>query len=145
MPSKTLSYDDTVDTANRLYPWVSRAMALLTGGDPKDRVFPSEYCAFATCFRRAIKKLRLKDVVPYQARHPGASIDKSSSDRSQLRMKKRGRWQSDNSIGRYEKAGRLGQIQGELDTLQLAFFRAADRDLEELFFGNLLPTVLRPP
>ena len=145
VPSKTLSYDDTGDTANRIYPWVSRVIALLTEGDPKDRVFPYEYCVFAICFRRAIKQLRLKDVVPYQARHSGASIDRSASYRSQLEVKKRGRWRSDNSIGRYEKAGRLGQVQGELDTPQLAFFKAADRDLEELFFGNLLPTVLRPP
>ena len=42
------------------------------------------------------------------------------------RSKKRGRWKSDNSIARYEKYGRLAQIQSDLNKSQLTYFEATD-------------------
>ena len=61
-----------------------------------------------------------------------------------LEVKKRDRWQSDQSICRYEKAARLAQVQGDLTKAQLAFFQKADTQLEDLVSGRVRPSVLPP-
>ena len=62
-----------------------------------------------------------------------------------LEIKKRGRWKSDNSIARYEKSGRLAQIQSDLTKSQLTYFEATDLALEDLIFGkHSADDVLRP-
>ena len=53
-----------------------------------------------------------------------------------LEIKKRGRWKMDSSIARYEKSGRLAQIQSDLNKSQLNYFVATDLALEELIFGR---------
>ena len=62
-----------------------------------------------------------------------------------LEIKKRGRWKMDSSIARYEKSGRLAQIQSDLNTSQLNYFEATDSALEELICGrHRAGDVLRP-
>ena len=41
-----------------------------------------------------------------------------------------------NSIARYEKSGRLAQIQSDLNKSQLNYFEATDLALQELIFGR---------
>ena len=55
------------------------------------------------------------------------------------------RWKTGNSFVRYEKSGRLAQVQPDLDKSQLTYSEATDLALEELFFGKLrVEDVLRP-
>ena len=42
----------------------------------------------------------------------------------------------DSNIARYEKSGRLAQIQSDLNERQLNYFDATDSALEELIFGR---------
>ena len=109
--------------------WLSR---------PSEKIFEYRYEDFTKEFRRATRALGRKDIVPYQCRHSGASLDK-------LEIKKRGMWKSDNSIVRYQKSGRLAQIQSDPNTSQLTYFKATDLTLEELIFGrHRVADVLRP-
>ena len=72
-----------------------------------------------------------ENIVPYQCRHSGASLDKAGQHRTMLEIKKRGRWKS--------------QIQSDLSKSQLTHFEATDLALEELIFGrHRVEDVLRP-
>ena len=101
MPSKTQSYDDTIDLKNQIYPWITKVAAVLAAGRRSEKIFEYRFEDFSKEFRRATRALGLKDIVPYQCRHSGASLDKAGQHRI-LEIKKRGRWKSDNSIARNE-------------------------------------------
>ena len=60
-----------------------------------------------------------KNIVRYQCRHSGASLDKAGLHRTMLEIKKRGRWKMDSSIARYEKSGILAQNQSDRNKSQL--------------------------
>ena len=38
VPSKTQSYDDTIDLINQTYPWITKAVAVLANGGPSERI-----------------------------------------------------------------------------------------------------------
>ena len=130
VPSKTQCYDDTFDQKNQIYHCITKVAAVLAAGRPSDKIFEYRYEDFTKEFRRATRTLGLKDIVPYQCRHSGASLDKAGQHRTMLEIKKRGRWKSDNSIARHEKSGRLAQIQPDLtkkSTHQLRSHRLSSR------------------
>ena len=102
------AFDDTVvlDHPSRLFLGTilegltsgrGREQLLLPAASPRD--FPRE-------FQKSAKHLGL-NLVPYQARHGGASEDKAAGTRSLMEIKKRGRWQAEASVRRYEKHGKL--------------------------------------
>ena len=139
------SYDDTIDLRNQIYPWITRVVAILAAGPPFERIFEYRYKDFTKEFRRATRALGLKDIVPYQCRHSGPSLDKAGQHRTMLEIKKQGRWKSDYSIARYKKCGRLAQIQSDLNKSQPTCFEATDLALEELiFWRHRFEDVLRP-
>ena len=121
--SKTQSYDDTIDLRNQIYPWITKVAAVLAAGRPSERIFKYRH--------EATRAPGLKDIVPYQCRHSGASLDKAGrTTRTILEIKKRRRWKSDNSVAQNEKSGRLAQIQSDLNKSQLTYVEATDLALE---------------
>ena len=136
VPSKTAVFDDTLEVENKIFPWLGQVVEALAGGPASEHIFPYTYVAFTKQFKRACAAIGLHKVVPYQCRHSGASIDRAQRHRTVAEIKKRGRWRSDLSIARYEKAGRLSQIQAELSHEQLVFLTATDTALEGLIFGT---------
>ena len=137
VPSKTQCYDDTIELKNQIYPWITKVAVVLAAGRPSETIFEGRCGEFTKEFRRATRALGLKNIVPYQCRHSGASQDKAGQHRSVLEIKKRCWWKSDKSSPRYEKSGRLES--------QLTYFEVTDLALEELIFGKLgVEDVLRP-
>jgi hypothetical protein len=143
--SKTQSFDDTVTMENKIYPWIALVVKAVAAKNSQEMMLQHSYQEFVKEFRRAAVKIGLGSLVPYQARHSGASIDKLSARRTQLEIKKRGRWKSDASIARYEKAGRLAQVREDLSEDQLRYLELADRHLEELFRGKVSADRVAPP
>lgn len=108
MPAKTGSFDDSVvlDHPERVFlgPLVA---AVRQGRRATDPLFEGvDARSFNKHFREAARCLQL-DVVPYQARHGGASGGRADRFRSLDEVRKRGRWRSEASTRRYEKHGKL--------------------------------------
>jgi hypothetical protein len=107
-PTKTLEYEDSVPLDHKM--WVPLGPLLLALRlRPRERpVWDFIYRAFLRVWRQMTSELHLR-LVPYQARHGGASHDRPSDLCSLAVIKKQGRWRGDKSVQRCEKAARLGK------------------------------------
>ena len=97
--SKTGTKDDSVLIDS---PWLLFASPLLeelVKGDKMDYVFNFDYSSYLKVFRQACEDLKLQ-LVPYQARHSGPSIDRAKNARTQEEVRKRGNWASRQSVAR---------------------------------------------
>ena len=134
--SKVAACDDSMTLSSRIVPWMPRVLESLIEGEPDEKLFAFDYQDFAREFRRSCRRLRIRRLVPYQARHSGASIDLCMSHRTIPEVKGRGRWASEKSMLRYNKAAKLAQVLKQFDEKQLQYFRNAEALLEDLFFGK---------
>ena len=108
-----------------------------------DRVWEFDYSQYLSVFHDCCSDLKLS-LVPYQARHSGPSIDRSTNVRTQEEVRKKGGWQSRQSVARYEKSGRLAATwQGLNQSVQLAC-RSAERYIEEIMLGRDFPDIPLP-
>ena len=71
-------------------------------------VFNFRYVQLHRVFGKVTHQLGIR-LVPYQARHSGASTDYNTKFRDLAAIKKRGGWKSDRSVQRYEKHARMAQ------------------------------------
>ena len=83
-----------------------------------------------------VSALGFADAVPYQARHSGPSIDLALHRRELKAAKKRGRWRTDRSLRRYEKAGRLLRVADRWSAGQRAHFSRSAEVVEALILGR---------
>jgi integrase len=143
--SKVLGSDDSLSLSSRIIPWFTGLVEAMSDGPQNDRIFNFSYAEFTKEFTKARRKLRIKKLVPYQCRHSGASIDLCNNHRSIAEVKARGRWGSEKSMMRYNRAAKLAQSMKGFDRRQLDFFMAAEKQLEALFFGRVLPESLPLP
>ena len=143
--SKVLGSDDSLSLDTKIAPWFPTLVATLAEGPQHEKVFNFTYAVFTKESTRARRKLRIKRLVSYQARHSGASIDLCLQYRSLAETKSRGRWASEKSLLRYNRAAKLAQAMKQFDQRQCDFFEAAERQLEALFSGKVAPESLRLP
>ena len=92
--SKTGEADDTISLDSKRCLWMRPVFERLQRRQPQDKPL---------LFRRAAAHLQV-DMVPYQGRHSGASVDRAENLRTSESIQKRGRWKSAKSVRRYEKA-----------------------------------------
>ena len=88
-------------------------------------------------FNATKRRLGLDNLVLYQTRHSGASLDLQGRFRDHMELKKRGGRACDSSLRRYENAARLNKSASQLSPKQQAEFKLADDRLEDLFFGRV--------
>ena len=90
------------------------------------------------CFQclQDIQWLGLQDIVPYQTRHSGPSIDRSRGDRTAEEVRKRGRWKSHRSVQRYEKAAKLAKTWSLLPAAIRAVLVRCEADIADVVFGR---------
>ena len=105
--SKVGESDDSLRVDFRMTPWLPQVLKVMAAGDSDAHVFQFGYPGFARAFRAAAAEEGLPPIVPYQARHSGASIDAAEMWRGMASIQKRGRWRSWRSVTRYEKHARL--------------------------------------
>ena len=90
-------------------------------------------------FTMAAEALGVSGLHPYQCRHGGASDDMSSKVRDFQSVKARGRWQTDQSVRRYTKIGKIQQLLNHLSKNKMAFCRWSHLNLEKAFKGLVPP------
>ena len=81
-------------------------------------------------------------MVLYSLRHGGASWDALRRARDMLGIKRRGRWRSDASLRRYEKAARAQKEVQRMSRATLNFAAAVEADLERIVLGQSRPPPL---
>jgi len=140
---KNQSQDEGLSLTNKIYPWLPKVIAALARGAPQSRLFPHSYHALVTEFNRTRDRLRLGKLVLYQCRHSGASLDLQGRHRDHLELKKRGGWQCESSLRRYENAARLNMSAARLQPWQVAEFKKADDQLEDFSFGRVAAAPLQ--
>ena len=140
--SKTGTSDDTVILDSPRTPWLKRLVAA-AAGDSSEKVLAMEYPEFADGFSRGAEAIGV-GLVPYQARHSGASIDAANNVRGLPSIQKRGRWASKKSVQRYEKAGRLQDTWRDLTARQKDHFKLCAESLRSVMLENRgFPPVMR--
>ena len=112
--SKTGEADDTISLDSDRCQWMAPIFEQMARCQPASgRLLRMNYAEYLLIFRRAAANLGI-EMVPYQGRHSGASVDRAEGRRSLEAIQKRGRWRSTKSVRRYEKAGRVNQTWAEL-------------------------------
>ena len=137
--SKTLAKDESLVMDPVFMPWWDRVLPTLAKGNPESRVFAFSYEHYIPVFKAAAAEIGLPDLVPYQARHSGASIDAANRHRSLAEIQRRGRWKTLASVQRYEKHAQLGKSAASLSTRQQYVFALALEWLEALVLGRRSP------
>ena len=143
--SKTGALDDSILLDTPWCRWMGAALQMVAQGSSEAAVFSFDYVAFVKVFKKTSELLGLRDLVPYQARHSGPSIDRSRQLRSLDEISRRGRWQSAKSVQRYERHARLGQTLQNFSGQQRRCFDFAERHLEELLGGRVSLGALQLP
>ena len=82
---------------------------------------------------------RALNPTPYSLRHGGASHDALTNRRSLAEIKKKGRWRTDSSVRRYEKAAVAMKQLSKLPTEVVDYGVRAERTLSQLFLGASVP------
>ena len=141
--SKVGDSDDTIPLDSARSLWMAPVFAALCRHRPaSSRLLNMSYLQYLTLFRTAVGNLGL-DVVPYQGRHSGASLDRGEGRRSLEAVQKRGRWASQRSVRRYEKAGLLNQSWSKLSVEVKAHCDECLRSISDIVLhGKASP---RPP
>ena len=133
---KTGESDDTVVLDSPHLQWLNPMFEVLHA-QPRDKLlFPFGYAAYVSEFKKSATMLGVKNAVPYQARHSGPSIDLALRRRDLKAAKKRGRWRTDKSLRRYEKAGRLQLVADRWSAAQRAHFNRSMDLVEALILGR---------
>ena len=115
VPTKTGKYDDSVLVGDLGKPWLDRVLAALVAKarsrkselkTSRSLLFPRlDLAMYERLFRDARGALALQlPICPHIVRHSAASNDRFHHRRSLAEVKKRGHWQADASVARYEKA-----------------------------------------
>ena len=141
--SKTGTKDDSIVLDSKWITFMGPILEQLKKGKPLDRVWNFNYAEYLSVFRSCCKDLRI-DLVPYQARHSGHSIDRASNVRTQEEVRKRGGWMARQSVARYEKAGRLAATWQKLDSATQLTCKAAEANIEAIILGQHYPNIALP-
>ena len=116
---------------------------MASGEDQTERVWTFDYPEYLAVFKQATKDLGL-NVVPYEARHSGPSIDRAKNWRTAADVKKRGMWAALSSVARYEKPARLAASWNKLSLEQRTTCSLAETYMREIFLGLEHPEIPLP-
>ena len=133
---KTGESDDTILLDSRHLQWMAAIWEALHDQAAENLIFGFGYASYFREFKKVVTALGVPEAVPYQARHSGPSIDLALRWRTLDSAKKRGRWRTDRSLHRYEKAGRLQQVAGRWTGAQRAHFNRSADLVEALILGR---------
>ena len=134
LTSKTGETDDSILLDHEWLKFAEPLLEILHKGPEGQRVWSFRYDQFLREFRTSARRLGV-ELVPYQARHSGASLDRVDNRRPQLEVQKRGRWRSYKSLVRYEKAGRLQYTAAQASPQLRAYTEACAARLAPLMLG----------
>jgi len=102
---------------------------------PDTLIVGMTYLEFLAAFRSATNELRIA-LVPSQARHSGASMDRTYNRRSQSEVQRMGRWLATKSVRRYEKRNRLNISWNSLEISQQEHSLECQQSAASVFLGT---------
>ena len=142
-PSKTQTFDDTVIFQDP--SWIGPELAALASRRGKDQpLFEVDLVRLAKLFKKCAVLLGLPlSTTMYQLRHGRASDLLLTRAKTREEVKAIGRWNTDSSVRRYGKPGKLQEQLNALSSENRAFCEWADSNLEAVFRGREAPKV--PP
>lgn len=147
-PSKTKIFDDTIRLDTRSRPEVSTLLQALLASfaiaAPTTRLFDFSHAELGRAFSAAMDWLSLSpwNFTLYCCRHGGPSTYRASGERSMSDIQRRGRWQSDSSLRRYEQQGRLHVVLGRAPPASVKFCERCQAHLVDLVLN---PRELKRP
>lgn len=141
--SKVGGKDDSILLDSEWLQFVHPMLEVLRKGKPLDRVWNFTYAEYLKVFQEAARELGVQ-VVPYQARHSGPSIDRANRRRDLDEVQKRGGWMTRKSVQRYEKAGRLAASWRVLSSSTQTACKEAERHIEDIMLGHDYPAIQLP-
>ena len=111
-PDKVGIFDNSIPLNSRERTWIGDVLHQHVKTLPKkdSKIFPFDAADFKQEMSAAGERLRLVGLHPYQLRHGGAADDLNAKERDHQGVKSRGRWQTDQSVRRYTKVGKIQQI-----------------------------------
>lgn len=141
---KVGNFDGTVVLDHPRWCFLGELVAALrTGRAGRAPLFPgADALSFNTAFRKSCQRLGL-ELVPYQARHGGASAGRAEKFRSLEEVRKRKRWHTESSTRRHEKHGKLQAKLAALPAPLLSHMVYIDESLEDIM--RLKKSVPVPP
>jgi len=140
-PDKVGIYDNSVPLNTPERMWLGPVLRnhVKTLSSKESKIFPFQSDEYREDLDVAAKALGLTGIHPYQCRHGGASDDLSSKVRDFQSVKTRGRRQTDQSVRRYGKIGKIQQLLNHLSKNKMAFCRWSHLNLEKAFKGLIPP------
>eukprot|EP00435_Cladocopium_sp_Y103_P017954 s440_g4.t1 len=138
-PDKTGTFDNSVpfNSPGREYLGEllhKRAKSLV---HPNKFLYPFTAAEYRKAFQKAGEQLGVKSLHPYQTRHGGASEDLNTQERDHMTVKSRGRWQTDQSVRRYGKVGKVQKLLVQLSPANLEFCQWSSRNMEQILKGTV--------
>ena len=153
-PTKSGEYDDSVvfgDQASMRSGrgWICGLLAALKKRRPGARaIFTCDLGQLESLTKFAVKTLGMEALrlTPHCARHGGASSDYATSVRPLDGVRRRGRWKAEESVRRYEKAGRLHKQVALISPALLTGIKTKARALPGLLqVGEVVVEKIRRP
>jgi len=123
-------------------PYLSRLGALyaaLAERGNTANLWGFDYPELAAGIRRAAILLGVPELVPYELRHSGVTIDISRSWRDIPAAQRRGGWAKPRSMHRYEHSARLSAVWDALSIEQKRFFSDAEVWMPDVLLGRSHP------
>ena len=144
-PGKTGEFDETLLLDWPELRWVTPLMQMLRARTPGVPVWPFDAVELRRQFALAASAAQIEHLkpTPYGLRHGGASHDALTGRRPLSEIKKKGRWRSDQSVRRYEKAAVAMKQLSRLPHDTLKYAVAVESNLEALLLCQMPP--LQPP
>ncbi|CAK0886604.1 unnamed protein product [Prorocentrum cordatum] len=102
--SKVGTQDDTILWDTQGFEWMGKVLQILAVGKRNECLWHFTYPELVREIRKQGRRLG-QDIVPYQLRHAGASLDIYKKHRNLCEVQRRGGWMSTKSVQRYEKSG----------------------------------------
>ena len=112
--------------------------------DKTGKMWDSTYQAFYAIFKQGVAALGLGNLLPYQLRHSGASMNACLRARSQEEIRRRGHWRALKSVARYEKSGRLELTWKQFPLAKRVSMEACELHLEDILKGELCQRFASP-
>jgi integrase len=144
-PDKVGVFDDTVAFDQSYFKMVEKK--LLARARVRDRLQPLwdfDLEEANKAVNAAARRVGFgKTISVYQCRHGGASHDMASGERQRDAVKARGRWQTEGSLRRYVKTGKVQALLTGLDLNAMQYLRQSARLVDDVYLG-VRPAV-QPP
>ena len=138
--SKTGTFDDSILMDSRDRRWLGRLVcALKHARGPGRPLVETTLVEWSRVFKMCAKELEIPEAPLYVLRHTGPSDDFLRSRRTLTQIRRRGRWASEVTMRRYEKAARTLHEANQLPMRVQRHLRLCELSIQAVLEGRATP------